>query len=318
MTDNHGEGNVWSTPQKKQDLRIWCWVWMKPYISWQWQTVFIAMIMHWREKMVISWDLEVVDQRMKEMFGTTRKKQVEEERVMVGLRREDGLCWLMWSVSVFDLLLTQENDLRSTRAAVHVRMWLGSSRNWSSFLEWLPYHGITLDGFGSLPMQPVGCTPWWPTDASVGGSQIAAGLRWIWPTWYIGDTNRIKNWYLSEAGSCSGQIWQRSHIHHWSNYVHFLDYQQITVVPLNLWSQFLIPNEYKYTYFLCINEIDPNIKSTNHIKKIFLLLDVSLKSYLSLSVYIKMEYTSNYFDIRTFQTYCQMPTAQYFRIISPP
>ena len=45
-------------------------------------------------------DFEVEGQRMKGRLKMTRKKQVEEEHVKVGLRREDALCRSKWSVGV--------------------------------------------------------------------------------------------------------------------------------------------------------------------------------------------------------------------------
>ena len=40
----------------EKDLSIWCWVWMKSYISWLWQTVFVGVVMCWGETMVICWE----------------------------------------------------------------------------------------------------------------------------------------------------------------------------------------------------------------------------------------------------------------------
>ena len=45
-------------------------------------------------------DFEVVGQRKKGRPKRTWKKQVEEESVKIGLRREDGLCRSKWSVGV--------------------------------------------------------------------------------------------------------------------------------------------------------------------------------------------------------------------------
>ena len=45
-------------------------------------------------------DFEVEGQRKKGRVKRTWKKQVEEESAKVGLRREDELCWSMWSVGV--------------------------------------------------------------------------------------------------------------------------------------------------------------------------------------------------------------------------
>ena len=45
-------------------------------------------------------DLEVEDQRKKGRLNKTWKKQVEEESVKVGFRREDDLCCPRWSVGV--------------------------------------------------------------------------------------------------------------------------------------------------------------------------------------------------------------------------
>ena len=45
-------------------------------------------------------DLEVEDQRKKGRLKRPWKKQVEEESVKVGLRKEDALCRSMWSVGV--------------------------------------------------------------------------------------------------------------------------------------------------------------------------------------------------------------------------
>ena len=44
--------------------------------------------------------LEVEGHRNKEMLKRTRKKQVNEENVMVGLTREDALCRSKWSVGI--------------------------------------------------------------------------------------------------------------------------------------------------------------------------------------------------------------------------
>ena len=44
------------------------------------------------------------------------------------------------------------------------QLWVGSSRNWSVFLEW-PYHGTSRKGSGSLSMQPFGCTPCCSSEA---------------------------------------------------------------------------------------------------------------------------------------------------------
>ena len=45
-------------------------------------------------------DFEVEGQRKKGRLKRTWKKQVEEESVKVGLRREDALCQSKWSVGV--------------------------------------------------------------------------------------------------------------------------------------------------------------------------------------------------------------------------
>ena len=45
-------------------------------------------------------DYEVEGQRKKERPNGTLKKQVEEESVNVGVRREDALCRSQWSVGV--------------------------------------------------------------------------------------------------------------------------------------------------------------------------------------------------------------------------
>ena len=45
-------------------------------------------------------NLEVECQRKKGRLKRTWKKQVEEESVKVGLRREDALCLSRWSVCV--------------------------------------------------------------------------------------------------------------------------------------------------------------------------------------------------------------------------
>ena len=45
-------------------------------------------------------DFEVESQRMKGRSKRTWKKQVKEESVKVGLRREDALCCSKWSVGV--------------------------------------------------------------------------------------------------------------------------------------------------------------------------------------------------------------------------
>ena len=45
-------------------------------------------------------DFEVDGQRKNRRLRRRWKKQVEEEAVTVGLRREDALCWSMWSVGV--------------------------------------------------------------------------------------------------------------------------------------------------------------------------------------------------------------------------
>ena len=47
-----------------------------------------------------AFDFEVYGQRKKWMPKRTWKKQVEEESVKIGLRREDALCRSMWSVGV--------------------------------------------------------------------------------------------------------------------------------------------------------------------------------------------------------------------------
>ena len=53
-----------------------------------------------------------------------------------------------------DTLLTSDHTV--------VQLWVGSSRNWSVFLE-RPYHGTPLEGSGSLSMLPVDYTPWCST-----------------------------------------------------------------------------------------------------------------------------------------------------------
>ena len=42
----------------EKDLRIWCscWVWVKPEISWLWQTMFAGMVMCWGERVVMFWE----------------------------------------------------------------------------------------------------------------------------------------------------------------------------------------------------------------------------------------------------------------------
>ena len=45
-------------------------------------------------------DFEVEDQRKKGRLKRTWKRQVEEESVKVGLRREDVLCRSQWSVGI--------------------------------------------------------------------------------------------------------------------------------------------------------------------------------------------------------------------------
>ena len=47
-----------------------------------------------------SLDLEVEDQRKKGRPKRMWKKQVEEESMKVGLRREDSLCCTKWSVGI--------------------------------------------------------------------------------------------------------------------------------------------------------------------------------------------------------------------------
>ena len=55
------------------------------------------------ERMVISsraLELDTESQRKKGRLKRTWKKQVEEESLKLGLRREDALCRSMWSVDV--------------------------------------------------------------------------------------------------------------------------------------------------------------------------------------------------------------------------
>ena len=47
-----------------------------------------------------------------------------------------------------------------------VKLWLGSSRNWSVFQR-RPQYVTPQEGSDSLSMLPVGYTPWWSTDAYV-------------------------------------------------------------------------------------------------------------------------------------------------------
>ena len=56
---------------------------------------------HWYDHVLRS-TLDIGD---KGRPGRTRKKQVEEESVKVGMRKEDGLCRSEWSVGVNKILL---------------------------------------------------------------------------------------------------------------------------------------------------------------------------------------------------------------------
>ena len=93
-------------------------------------------------------DFEVVGKRQEEWPKRTWKIKVEEEIVMVGLRREDVLCRSKWSVGI------------SQMAAGLRRIW---------------------------PLSLVGDTA--ILSALVSISQMAAGwLRRIWPLSLVGDT----------------------------------------------------------------------------------------------------------------------------------
>ena len=61
----------------------------------------MANSVHWYGHILrLALVFEVEGQRKKERPKKTWKKQVEEESVKVGLRREDALCCSKWSVGV--------------------------------------------------------------------------------------------------------------------------------------------------------------------------------------------------------------------------
>ena len=90
----------------EKDLWIWCscWLWRNSI-----DRLAVANSVRWyghvlrREDGHVSWrelDFEVDGQRKKGRLKGTWGTQVEEESVNVGLRREDALCRLKWSVGV--------------------------------------------------------------------------------------------------------------------------------------------------------------------------------------------------------------------------
>ena len=77
---------------------------MKLLISWLWQTAFIGLVMCLRREdghvLRRALDFEAKGQKKKGRLKRTWKKQVEEENMKVGLRREDALYHSKWSVGV--------------------------------------------------------------------------------------------------------------------------------------------------------------------------------------------------------------------------
>ena len=102
----HGESNVWSTSQRHRkiygfDVHVGL---QGNYrsISYGKQCWWYGYVLRREDGHVLrrALDFEVEGQRKKWKLNRTWKRQVEEESMKVGLRREDALCRSKWSVGV--------------------------------------------------------------------------------------------------------------------------------------------------------------------------------------------------------------------------